>query len=72
MRSALIACVTSFAFGAASITLRMLPVWSASSWVNQIHFSSRRSMSELTAAMKSSPSTPRPVSISTGSSAMSR
>ncbi len=72
MRRALFAWVTSRAFGASSITRRMLPVWSASSWVSQIHLSLSRSMTVLTAAMKSSVSIPIPVSMRTGSSAISR
>ena len=50
----------------------MLPVWSASSWVSQTHFSCSRSMIELAAATKSSPSVPIPESMRTGSSAISR
>jgi hypothetical protein len=72
IRSALKPWVTSVAFGARSITRWTLPVWSASSCVSHSHFSSLGSMIELSAAMKSSPSTPMPVSIRTGSSAMMR
>ena len=72
IRSALNPCVTSWAFGASFMIRWMLPVWSASSWVSQTHPSLSGSTMELTAAMKSSPSSPMPVSISTGSSAINK
>ena len=61
--------VTTFASGASSSRRSRLPVWSRSSWVNQIQRRSLGRTIDVSASTKSSVSAPVPVSTSTGSAA---